>query len=67
MKTLLTIVQSLFYLNSLKYLKKCSVEKCYYLLIEIIFYIKINMVSLQRIQQYMHIYIMITFWHLISK
>ena len=44
-----------------KIFEKFSVEKCYYLLIEIIYYIKINMVSLQMYQQYMHIYIIITF------
>ena len=38
-----------------KILKKNSVEKLYYLLIEIIYYIKINMVLLQILQQYMHI------------
>ena len=57
----ITIVQSIYYLNSLKYLKTFSVENFYYLLIEIIYYIKINMVSLQSLQQYMHIYIIITF------
>ena len=43
-----------------KIFEKIVSRNFYYLLIEIIFFIKIYMVSLQSLQQYMHIYTIIT-------
>ena len=54
MKTYITIVQLHDDLNYQTYWEQFVLEKSYYSLIEIIFYIKINMVLFKSILQYMH-------------